>query len=192
MTLDEIYADISAHMIKGLMVHEQFADYYDFLGLSGYRRCHEYHFFEESRAFRELSCYYINHHNKLIPYKPVEDPKVIPFNWYGHARDDVDSSTIKNAIKTGLIKWVSWEKETKILYERMYKELMDIGEVASAIKIKELICDVDSELKEAEQFYLNKEAIGYDLVSIVEEQKPCHKKYKSKLRKCFNGKGNKV
>lgn len=185
MTLNEIFSEISAHMIKGLMVHEQFADYYDFLGLSGYKRCHEYHFFEESRAFRKLSRYYINHHNKLIPYKAVEDPKIIPASWYEHVRDDVDVGTIKSAVKTGLLKWVSWERETKTLYERMYKELLDIGEVASAAKISEFIRDVDSELKEAERYYLNKEAIGYDMISIIEEQKPCHKKYKTKLQGVF-------
>ena len=167
------------------MVHEQFADYYDFLGLSGYRRCHEYHFFEESRAFREMSHYFIGHHNKLIPYKEVKDPQIIPPTWYGHMRDDVDVATIKSAVKTGLVKWVSWERETKTLYERMYKELITLGEVASATYIQKLICDVDYELKEAEQYLLNKEAIGYDLVSVIEEQKSCHKKYKSKLRKCF-------
>ena len=185
MTIDEIYAEISAHMIKGMMAHEQFANYYDFLGLDGYRCCHEYHFFEESRAFRELSCYFINHHNMLIPYKPVEDPKIIPQAWYAHVREDVDTNTLKNGIKNGMMKWVEWERDTKYLYERMYKELIEINEVASAMKIKELISDVDFELKEATKIYLNKEAIGYDLVSIVEEQDAWNKKYKNKMRKLF-------
>ena len=35
MTVEEIYAELSAHMIKGIMMHEQLANYYDFLGLEG-------------------------------------------------------------------------------------------------------------------------------------------------------------
>ena len=183
MTVDEIYAELSAHMIKGIMMHEQLANYYDFLGLEGYKRCHEYHYLDETCAYRGLCRYFINHHNKLIPYRDVDDPKVIPDSWFVHVRQDVDANTKKNAVRTGLSTWVNWEKETKQLYERMYKELLDIDEVASAMKIKELICNVDCELKKAERYYLNKEAIGYDIGHIIEEQRYKHDKYNRKMRK---------
>ena len=48
MTIAEIYAKINEHMINGLMLHDQLANYYDFLGLEGYKRCHEYHYFKEN------------------------------------------------------------------------------------------------------------------------------------------------
>ena len=32
MELKEIYSTIVSHMIKGMMIHAQLADYYDFLG----------------------------------------------------------------------------------------------------------------------------------------------------------------
>ena len=31
MTLEEIYSELSAHMIKGLMIHDQMSNYYCFL-----------------------------------------------------------------------------------------------------------------------------------------------------------------
>ena len=40
MTVDEIFSKLSGHMIKGLMIHDQMSDYYDFLSLRGYKRCH--------------------------------------------------------------------------------------------------------------------------------------------------------
>ena len=43
-----------------------------------------------------------------------------------------------------------------------------------------LIKDVSEELMTAEKYQLNKNATGYDLTSIIEEQKPMHKKYKTK------------
>lgn len=183
MTVEEIYSTLAQHMIKGIMMHEQLSNYYDFIGLEGYKRCHEYHYLEETCTYREICRYFINHHNKLIPYANVESPKVIPDSWYRYSRQDVDNSTKRTAVKNGMTMWVDWEKETKKLYEKMYKELMNIDEVASALKIKELICDVDCELKKAERYQLNKKAIDYNLSSIISEQEKTHKKYKKKEEK---------
>lgn len=181
MEVAEIYSTISSHMLKGIMLHEQFANYYDFLGLKGYKRCHEYHMLTEMLGYRSLSRYFINHHNKLISDSHIENPEVIPSSWYKYTRQDVDTNTKKNAVKVGLEKWISWERETKQLYENMYRELMNLGEIASAMKIEEYIYDVDCELKKAEQYKLDKEAVNYDLVYIVEEQKRKHRKYQRKV-----------
>jgi hypothetical protein len=183
MTVEEIYSQITSHMVKGLMFHEQMANYYDFLGLKGYKRCHEYHYFSENMSYRSVVRYYINHHNRLIPDAKIEDPDVIPSSWYKYTRQDVDSSTKKNAVKNGLQLWESWEAETKELYEQMYKELMELDEVASAMKIKELICDVDCELKKVQRYSLEKKAIDYSLSDIIAEQKHMHHKYKKKEEK---------
>jgi len=181
MEVDEIYSQLSIHMIQGIMFHDQMANYYDFLGLKGYKRCHEYHMFKEMTSYRALNRYFINHHNILIPEEAFDNPEIIPESWFNYSRQDVDASTKKSAVKAGLDKWVSWERETKHLYEKMYKELCEIGEVASAMQVKEFICDVDAELKKAERYKLNKEATGYDLVSIIEEQPRKHHKYQKKL-----------
>ena len=183
MTISEIYSNIYSHMIKGMMIHEQLADYYDFLGLEGYKRCHEYHFLLETCAFRGLCRYYINHHNKLIPEQKIDNPDVIPQSWYKYTRQDVDTNTKRNAVKEALNAWVNWEKETKQLYEKSYNELIALNEVASACKIKELIKDVDCELKKAERYLLNKKAIDFDINDIIAEQKSKHKKYKHKMEK---------
>lgn len=57
---------------------------------------------------------------------------------------------------------------------------MEINEVAAALKVKDLICDVDCELKKAEQYHLNKVATGYNMEGIIAEQ---HKNIKSIRRK---------
>ena len=48
MTVEEIFSKISQRMIGGLMFHEQMSNYYDFLNLRGYKKCHEYHYLEET------------------------------------------------------------------------------------------------------------------------------------------------
>ena len=183
MTVEEIFSNISSHQILGLMVHTQLADYYDFLGLEGYKRCHEYHALKETCNYRGISRYFINHYNKLIPEQKIEDPEMIPQSWYNYTRQDVDNGTKRSAVKTALDKWVDWEKDTKELYEQMYKELMELDEVAGACKVKELICEVDEELKKAERYQLNKMMTEYNLSDIVHEQARKHKKYKKKLAK---------
>ena len=37
MTIDEIFSLMAEHMVEGLMTHAQLADFYNFLGLKGYR-----------------------------------------------------------------------------------------------------------------------------------------------------------
>ena len=185
MNIEEIYSKINEHMINGLMLHDQLANYYDFLGLEGYKRCHEYHYLEENIAYRSLNRYFINHHNMLIPEAKFTNINIIPESWYEHKREDVDIATKKNAVRSGLVKWVDWETKTKKMYEQMYQEAMNIGEVASAYKIKCLVKDADRELKMAERYLLNKESIGYDMTAIVEEQHKKHDKYKRKMEKCL-------
>lgn len=185
MAIDKVYSKLAAHMIKGMMFHEQLANYYDFLGLEGYKRCHEYHFFCESKSYRLVNRYYINHHNKLIDSEKVEDPQVIPSSWFKYSRQDVDNGTRASAVKSGIESWIEWERSTKKCYEQMYLELIQDEAVASALFIKKLICDVDNELKYAERKYLRLEAVDYDMTVIIPEQVQIHDKYEHKLKCLF-------
>ena len=181
MEVNEIFSALSAHFIKGLMIHDQLANYYDFLSLRGYKRCHEYHFKKESCSYRKLNRYYLNHYHKLIEEQRVDDPKVIPESWYKYTRSDVDSATKKNAVASGVQKWINWEKDTKETLERLYCELLDLNEIATAMFVKTFIKDVDCELKYAERKQLDLMAVDYDMTYIVGEQKAIHDKYKSML-----------
>ena len=39
MTVDEVFSRLTAHMVKGFMMHDQMATAYNFLGLKGYKKC---------------------------------------------------------------------------------------------------------------------------------------------------------
>ena len=179
MTVEEIFSNITDRMIKGLMVHDQLANYYDFLGLQGYKKCHECHYFKENETYRKTYHYYVKKYNRLLPETRFDNPNIIPSSWYQYNRQDVDRNTKQKAVEDGLNKWVKWEGGTLQLYQSMYKELIEIGEIAAATYVMyHLIKDVSEELMTAEKYQLNKNATGYDLTSIIEEQKPLHKKYK--------------
>ena len=182
MVIEDIFSQLVAHSIEGLMVHAQMAEYYDFLGLKGYAKCHTYHYFIESCGYKKLCEYYIGHYDKLPLDLAVGNPKIIPENWYKYMRKDVDNATRKNAIATGIEKWVNWEKTTKKLYEQMYQELININEIAAAIEVKKYIKDVDEELAEAQLIYIKKKAIDYNISDIMMEQDDMCKKYNKKIR----------
>ena len=182
MTVEEIFSKLANHMIKGMMFHEQMANYYHFLGLKGYKRCHEYHFYSETCGFKHLECYYLDHFNKLIKTDIIEDPHIIPDSWYKYNREEVDTNTKRNGVKEMVKKWVDWEKETKQLYQNSYKELYDLGEIAAAMKISCYIKDVDEELKSAIKKFINLQTINYDINMIIEEQTEIHDKYKEKIK----------
>ena len=152
------------------MMHEEMANYFDFLGLDGYRKCHEDHYYDEIKNHRKLNIYYINHYNKLIYLDKIPIPTIIPESWYSYTRQDVDIATKKDAIQKSLVKWIEWEKETKKIYEEVYCELMNVGEIGAAIFLQQFINDVDEEIIDAQKYHLNKEAIRYDMSDIIAEQ----------------------
>ena len=182
MTVDEIFSELAAHMIKGIMIHDQMSSYYDFLSLCGYQKCHEYHYWCENASYLKLKHHYFKYHNKLIKEKEIENPNLILKSWYNYTRSDVDISTKRNAVKSGLEKWVDWERETKLLYEKMYKELVDLNEINDAKLLEDLICDVAHELSQAEAEYFNIKASDFDIEYILMEQCEKKEKFKAKMK----------
>lgn len=183
MTIEEIFGKLIQNAIKGLMVHEQMTDYYDFLSLHGYKRCHEYHCVKEAWNYRKINRFYINHFNKLIIEMPVENPHMIPTSWYKYTRQEVDTQTKRSAVKSGIVAWKEWEEATKKLYEELYKEACNLNEVKAAEFIKEMICDVSCELKKIYRYHLNLKAVDYSIEYIISSQDKKHKKYKEKMEK---------
>lgn len=182
MTTEEIFSKLSAHSIRGMMVHDQLSNYYDFLGLSGFKRCHEYHYLHETHGHSELNHFYISRYNKLVEDAQVDSSSVIPANWYKYMRQDVDASTKREAVEVGLRAWVDWEHETKAALREAYKALSDLGKVSAAEYVCDMIRDNDEEIKAAEKMLLDLEAVNYDMTYIVEMQDRLHKKYKKKLK----------
>ena len=185
MTVEEIFSHLSAHMVKGLMIHDQLASAYYFLNLCGYKKCHEYHYFCESLTYRHLQNYYLKYYHKLIPEEKVENPDIIPSNWYKYSRADVDTSTKRSAVRDLMKRWVEWETETKTLLQHSYKELYELGEVDAALKIGCFLKDNSKELAHAQAKQMDLENISYDINTIIAEQMCLHEKYEHKLKELF-------
>lgn len=180
--MEEIFRILAVHFIKGMMVHDQMASYYDFLGLRGYKRMHEYQFYKDSKAYREIQRYYINVYGKFVPEERVEDPQLIPEGWKNYKREDVDVNTKRNAVEGGFKKWISWETDTKIKLQDCVKRLYNEGYVADAVFVNKMLKDVSHELKYAERKFVDLISTNYDMSYIVESQKDLHDHYKDKLK----------
>lgn len=186
MTVEEIFDTLINHMKEGMEFHAELARGYDFIGLYGFTKCHEYHYLAETKGYESLLHYYSTRYHKLINISEVPKHNLIPEAWYKYTTMAVDSGTIRTAVKSMMEKWVEWEKQTKKLYQKMYKELYDLGEIASAREIKCYIDDVDDELKHAEKKLIKLIAIDFDIVIITEWQQPMYRKFKKRLKHIYD------
>ena len=122
-TVEEIFTQIKSRQVAALMFHGQMADYFDFLSLHGYKRLHEYQYFDESAEFRKTSHYFINHHGKLIPDSFTGEIRAIPDGWMTANRMSVGKGTKQKAVEDGFNEYRAWETETKAVYERYASKL---------------------------------------------------------------------
>lgn len=185
MTVEEIGSNISERLLQGAMNHEQFANYYDFLGLEGYKLYHEYHYFEQSCNYRKFTTYFIKRYDKLISNFSISSfvsPSIIPNNWFEHNRNDIDVNIRRNAVKTGLEKLVNWEVETQKYLEDLYIQAININEINLAIKIQQYIKEVQKEIEQAKRQQLLIKSTDYDLSTIASDQGWLIKKYTKKLK----------
>nr|DAO83921.1 MAG TPA: ferritin non-heme ferritin, H-chain like.7A [Caudoviricetes sp.] len=181
-SVDDVFAEINARQIAALMMHDQMADYFDFLGLSGYKRLHLYQYFAESKERRDVAHYYINHHGKLIPDRFEGNVQMIPESWRSANRMSVGKSTKQKAVEDGFSVYLGWEQATKDVYQKYATALREQGYVADAIFVDRLVEDVDNELERLERIITDLITSGYDPVYILESQKELHDKYKKKMR----------
>lgn len=184
-SVEAIFSEINARMIAALMFHDQMSDYFDFLGMKGYKRLHEYQYFAESLERKKLNQYYINRHNKLIPNAYSGQVSMISDSWLTANRISVGKSTKQKGIEDGFNQYHEWEADTKSIYEHYSSRLRELGAVADAIMVERLVEDVDKELKKLEGIIVDLISSGYDMVYITESQQGIHDKYKSKLHEIF-------
>ena len=65
--LQQLYSELIDRMKQGVEMHEQLADYYGFLNLPGYQKCHEYQMLCELLTYRKAKDAYMKEYNQLIP-----------------------------------------------------------------------------------------------------------------------------
>lgn len=177
---NKIFAEISNQLIANIMRHEQFADVMDFLGLRGFKRMGEYHYFKENAELRGLHRYAINHFNKIIFDKDVPNPKLIPSSWEGATRQQVDESTRKKYVRQMFMDWKDWECQAREKYQNWYKQLIAENHIDAGCKVLSLLKDNEAEIKCLERQIIEYDAVGWDMSYIMFQQESIHEHYREK------------
>lgn len=179
-----IFSEIVTHQIQGVMLHDDLANMFDFMALSGFKCMQEYQAKCEFSKMRETNHYAINHMNTMLESRSTTRAKdIVPSSWRNATRFDVGENDRKSKVKELFMKWREWEKETKAFYQKKFKELHDMGLIASAEFVEELLEDVDHELNRIEKKILCYSSVGWDSVFILEQQSELKHKYKEKMYK---------
>lgn len=177
MTASEIFGRINAHQIEGVMLHSQLAEYFGFLNLCGYQRQQECQAMSEFFEHQKTALYFVSRFNHLLPEAESKDPEIIPDDWRGYTRQQVNAGTKRKAVRDAFSRWHSWEIETKKLYEQAYADLHELGEVAAACEVKRLVESVACELERVESQRITLECLDYDLAAIFAEQDGLFSRY---------------
>ena len=215
--LQALYSELINRMKQGVEMHEQLADYYAFLNLPGYQKCHEYQMLCELLTYRKAKDMYMKEYNQLVPPTYMvnntltnmtnnknnnqqninQQPSnmnnipfnnqnyaqnVIPTNWYGYSRYEVDAGTKRSSVKDGFKKWLDYEKDTKNYLMRMAQQLEQMNEREAARKLDHLIEHVEKEIETAENKMMDLESTGYDMAYILQQQNELQRHYAEKIR----------
>lgn len=182
MTIAEIFADINAHKITGMMIHSQMAEMYCYLGFKGYAKMHEYHYLEEAKQQYKINKHFIKHHNMLIDIQHPGTPDVVPKDWYGVKNSDVSFSSRKRYVEQGFQKWADWESSVIHKLQGHYSEAIAHNEVADAEFIKCLIEDATEELHCCLGIHTRLKMVDYDIKCILDDQERYYNVYCNKIK----------
>lgn len=152
------------------MIHSQLIQIFAFVDLLPDMRKQESQLQEETHGFSELCKYYIQHHHNILVADNPPQIDILNLPLFKKSTDELTSEDKSRLIQYGMKEWINWEKQSKILYEDSYRNLVDISEVASAEFVMRFVRDVDLELKEAERIFRVREGIDWNLDTIYDKQ----------------------
>ena len=158
----EIFAQISAHQVEGMMLHSDMADYFTFLGAEKMAQLHAERFCKEAKCMHKTHEYFITHYGEILRPNTVGAHSWIPEAWDNVRRAEVESGAREKAIREGVKIWHTWEKKTKERYQRAHIEMQQAGEVAAAMWLSMMICDADEEAANAETLLIQLDIHGGD------------------------------
>lgn len=170
--VEDIFKKLSLHMVEGVMIHEEMANYFAFLGLNGYETIQAERYLDESKNLDNLYSFYIKYFGRLMPRLEISKiPQIIPDSFYNHSTSELSTNDIRQSVKAIYERWYSWEEETKLLLEQSYTGLRDANnEVSASIVVMEMLKDVNKELDMVKNKLHKLRSTNYDILFIMEDQ----------------------
>lgn len=170
MTVHEIFTSLNNRMIGAMMIHTQLTQLFIFIDLLPDARRQEQQLQEESHGMIELNKYYAQHYHLLSIADNPPQIDVFGLGLFKKSSKELTSEDRMRLIQYGMTAWIEWERQSKVIYEDAYNNLVELSEVAAAEFIMRYVRDVDQELKDAEMLYKVRDGIGWDLPTIYDKQ----------------------
>lgn len=184
-TYKEIFCDLKADKIKGIMYHEQLRNAFNLLNLGGFKRWQEFRLGKETKELIDTNRFFVEEYGMLIDDSIIDDPKAIPKSWFNIERNSIDTSTIRRAVKDLFEVWCKWEENVRKNLYNYFIELTEIDEIEAANFVNKMICDNDEELKYIKRIKMKLQNVDYDIVYITLIQDKMHDCYKEKMKEIF-------
>ena len=158
-------------LLESVVAHEDFADCFDCLGLSGYKRVGEYYSKFYLKNLRKTHKFYIQNYQKIIFNEDTIICHQFPENY---------------VIPDIFDKWLFFIGDMKSNFEKMYISCVQIGEIPSSILIGEYINQISEEEKTVSSIFENIKTLDFEPECIRDEQSYYHDLYKSRRNNSKN------
>lgn len=168
--MHEIFKKLSNRMVGAMMVHTQLTELFNFIDLEPDAKRQKKQLHEESDGLLKLEKYAAQHHHILITSDNPPQVDILNLGMLKQSSDQLSPENRAYLIRYAMKEWIEWEKESKIMYEDAYHNLVDMSEIAAADFVLQYVRDVDKELKDAELLYRVRDAIDWDLPTIYDKQ----------------------
>ena len=170
MPMHEIFKKLSNRMVGAMMIHTQLTELFNFIDLETDAKRQKKQLHEESDGLLKLEKYAAQHHHILITSDNPPQVDILNLNILKQPNDKLSPDNKIYLIQYAMKEWIEWEKESKIIYEDAYRNLVDMSEIAAADFVLQYVKDVDKELRDAELLYRVRDAIDWDLPTIYDKQ----------------------
>ena len=163
LSVDKIFKCIVKRNTEALMLHDKLCTYFNFLGLDGFSKYHEYRYFEESRNRIDTKKYYMKKYGKIIIDKDIDDVSIIPNDWEKYLKEEVQSQNKPKYIENAFKIFKNWEIETKEKYTKFAKWIFENGCLVDFEYILCLIDETDCEIEFAEKMIYKMKNMNYNI-----------------------------
>jgi hypothetical protein len=170
MTTHNIFTKLANRMVGAMMVHTQLTELFNFIDLKSDAKRQKKQLHEETDGLLKLEKYAAQHHHILTTSNNPPQVDILNLSMLKQQNDELSPDNKIYLIQYAIKEWIEWERESKIIYEDAYRNLVDMSEIAAADFVLQYVRDVDKELRDAELLYRVRDAIDWDLPTIYDKQ----------------------
>lgn len=181
----QLLQEISNNYQIALSVHRELADVFWFVGMQGYALWNEYQYIDESCTQRKVKKYISETYHTYSPDKLPESANIADPLLSGKNRKKLKSEDTYKIIQESFRIYQEWEESALQEYQRIAKELMEVGSVSAFNFVSEIIKDVKAELDFVTTKCIELSAHEYDMAQVVAEQNEIFERYEYLIKKMF-------